>query len=195
MKTIEWIRTHVVATAAIGAMIVAGSGGAAAIAVSNAPQSDVVEAITTPTPDPLTLPTQSDDPTITPTAAPNTGGDTQPPSGGDDTPTTPPVVVTPTPVTPEPEPPAPPPTPGAPTSVNITGDGTNFTVTWGTPNMNGATLSHYWVDITNPSYTTGDRYTPIYGNTLSGSHTLTCVVVAAVTTEGVQGQTAGPYCY
>lgn len=88
-------------------------------------------------------------------------------------------------------PPAPP-VPDAPYP-SVYSDGATFTVSWGTPNMNGATLAYYWVDVTNASYSTGDRHTPVYGNSISTNLNYPCAVIGIVTTEGVQS-VSGVYC-
>lgn len=196
VSPVEWVKAHTVIAAAIGVVAVIGVGGTAA-AVVGTTQADVIVAEPTSTDVPTSAPVEPsatpEEATVTEPGSTVEGGTTQD-NTGQDSPTQ---EVAPQ-VTPEPAPAPPPPpaVPDAPTGVSIfsNGDGT-FGVSWASANLNGATLAYYWVDVVNPAYTNGDR-TTLSGTylTLAPTPGRNCVVVAAVTTEGVTGNTAGPIC-
>lgn len=200
MNVTQWIRGHIATTAIIGGLLVVGGTGAAVAVVSTQPPrvSDTSAATSDGG-------TESDAPTTGPTSTPTkpltlTGGQVEQDApgeqgtpGGGSTPNEPAPVVVPEPAPePAPEPPPAPPVPDAPYP-SVYSDGVTLTVSWGTPNMNGATLAYYWVDVTNASYSTGDRHTPVYGNSITTNLNYPCAVIGIVTTQGVQS-VSGVYC-
>lgn len=191
----NWIRTNVATSAALGVLALALVGGGTAVAVTSAQQATTESA--TPTSAPSSLPTSaaSEDPftaTGPTTTAPTTPDSSAPGSGQ-------PTTGLPDPTTPEPpapvvEPPAPPApvTPDAPTWVSINPDGDGFAISWGDAPMNGLTLKYYRVGVANPSYTSGEEYTTggtwlsIPGVT-SGNN---CAFITPVATNGAVGPTS-----
>jgi len=192
----NWIRTNVATSAALGVLALALVGGGTAVAVTSAQQAITESATPSSTPSDGPSSAASEDPftatgpTIT---APTTPDGSAPPSSGQPSAGQPDATAPEPPAT-EPEPPTEPApvTPDAPTWVSISPDGDGFTVSWADAPMNGLTLKYYRVGVANPSYTSGEEYTTggtwlsIPGVT-SGNN---CAFITAVATNGTVGPTS-----
>ena len=192
----NWIRTNVATSAALGVLALALVGGGTAVAVTSAQQATTESATPSSTPSSLPTSAASEDPftaTGPTTTAPTTPDGSAPPSSGQPSAGQPDATAPEPPAT-EPEPhtePAPV-TPDAPAWVNISPDGDGFAVSWADAPMNGLTLKYYRVGVANPSYTSGEEYTTggtwlsIPGVT-SGNN---CAFITAVATNGTVGPTS-----
>jgi len=192
----NWIRTNVATSAALGVLALALVGGGTAVAVTSAQQAITESATPSSTPSDGPSSAASEDPftatgpTIT---APTTPDGSAPPSSGQPSAGQPDATAPEPPAT-EPEPPTEPApvTPDAPTWVSISPDGDGFAISWGDAPMNGLTLNYYRVGVANPSYTSGEEYTTggtwlsIPGVT-SGNN---CAFITPVATNGAVGPTA-----
>jgi len=193
---LNWIRTNVATSAALGVLALALVGGGTAVAVTSAQQAITESATPSSTPSDGPTSAASEDPftatgpTIT---APTTPDGSAPPSSGQPSAGQPDATAPEPPAT-EPEPPTEPApvTPDAPTWVSINPDGDGFAISWGDAPMNGLTLNYYRVGVANPSYTSGEEYTTggtwlsIPGVT-SGNN---CAFITPVATNGAVGPTA-----
>jgi len=193
---INWIRTNVATSAALGVLALALVGGGTAVAVTSAQQAITESATPSSTPSDGPSSAASEDPftaTGPTTTAPTTPDGSAPPSSGQPSAGQPDATAPEPPAT-EPEPPTEPApvTPDAPTWVSISPDGDGFAISWGDAPMNGLTLNYYRVGVANPSYTSGEEYTTggtwlsIPGVT-SGNN---CAFITPVATNGTVGPTA-----
>ena len=194
---LNWIRTNVATSAALGVLALALVGGGTAVAVTSAQQATTETATPSPTPSSLPTSAASEDPftaTGPTTTAPTTPDGSAPGTSNGQPTTGQPDATAPEPPATEPEPPTEPApvTPDAPTWVSISPDGDGFAISWGDAPMNGLTLNYYRVGVANPSYTSGEEYTTsgtwlaIPGVT-SGNN---CAFITPVATNGAVGPTA-----